>query len=304
LEELSAWDEFLAQQIGTSGLGETALRLLRGGALMYTDYSGIDFPREAIRMSLPAVTSFLQRDIADVQYVRACDWGPLQHKALCKQSVLLDQGRSCVFKDLNDRLHPDIQRWLDMVAPVKETKTEHALAANNKITEHLAQNSSWAFNRDATSYCSVHKRQCPAYPAQVAKRAAAQAMEMEASLASASSDSHLASRPGQGGDSSGHSSCTQKLDGSSHNRPASEAKASPVAWYEEMNAMDVDSDAPAKLALSIGGLTCTDYSPLGKQKRGAGLQERHAAVWMQERRQLAQWLLEDIFFTENSERHQ
>jgi hypothetical protein len=171
---------------------------------------------------------------------------------------------------------------------------------------HLAQNSLWAFDRDATSFCSVHKRQCPAYPAQAVKAAAARAEEMaDASLARASGSSCAVAQPRQSGDSGSTSSlCKQKFDSSPPIVETSKAKAPPMAWYEEMNkGMDVDPDAPAKLALNIGGLTCTDYSPLGQQRRGAGLQERHAAVWRQERRQLAEWLLEDIFFSENSERH-
>jgi hypothetical protein len=305
VEELSAWDDFLAKQIGNSGLGETALRLLKGGALMYTDYSGLDFPREAIRMCLPAVSSYLERDTPELHYVRACDWGNMQHEVLCKQSLLLDEGRGCVFRDLNDRLHPDMQHWLNTVAPGKETPHELALEANDKIVKHLAQNSSWAFSRNATSFCSVHKCKCPAYPAQVGMTAASCAkMNAEASLTLAPGYSHAVAQPRQSLDSSSFKCSEPKIEGSSPIRVVSKAKAPPLAWYEAMDkSLDVDNDAPALLALNIGGLTCTDYSPLGKQSRGAGLQERHAAVWRQERRQLAQWLLEDVFFSENSERH-
>ena len=59
----------------------------------------------------------------------------------------------------------------------------------------------------------------------------------------------------------------------------------------------------APLRLCIAGITCTDYSPLGQQSREAGAAERHAAVWLEERRWLASEGLEDIYIAENSERY-
>ena len=81
-----------------------------------------------------------------------------------------------------------------------------------------------------------------------------------------------------------------------------ESEGKKTFWWNELPKEMLTSETPP-LVMSVAGLTCTDWSSLGKQQRGAGLQDRHHSVWREERRQVAQWSVEDMFFTENSERY-
>ena len=62
---------------------------------------------------------------------------------------------------------------------------------------------------------------------------------------------------------------------------------------------DCSDDQP--ISMSAAGLTCTDFCGFGKRRVDAGESERHHAVWSAERQMTARSLLEDLYFSENSD---
>ena len=56
------------------------------------------------------------------------------------------------------------------------------------------------------------------------------------------------------------------------------------------------------LLFNVAGWTCTDWTGLGKQKRGSGTTNRYFYTWRAERKALAKQLLEDFWLGENSDR--
>ena len=56
------------------------------------------------------------------------------------------------------------------------------------------------------------------------------------------------------------------------------------------------------LFVNVAGWTCTDWTGLGKQKRGSGTTSRFFYTWRAERKALAKQLLEDFWLGENSDR--
>ena len=58
-------------------------------------------------------------------------------------------------------------------------------------------------------------------------------------------------------------------------------------WVEAIATDMVEGRGWWPLSMCIGGLTCTEYSPMGKQARDSGFHERHAATWLAERQVLA-----------------
>ena len=275
VEELLAWDSQYAAIGKSTGLGARALQLLENagaGTIWTSDYSGTSFDREAWRVLLPTLAGHLEMPAPKLQFLRSCDWGPLQQRVLSRISLGYDAGASCVFQDLNDRLHPDAKAWLESIAPTKKTTLPAAKAANVELKRFLETCSTWVFDQKATSECVVHKQKCPAYP--------------------------LAA----------YTKLWALRDASCEQPPIKKIKGGtqPQAWWErlafESNTED-EPDKPLPLSISFAGLTCTDYSALGKQARQAGIEERHAAVHLQERRFVAKENLEDMFMTECSERY-
>ena len=59
-----------------------------------------------------------------------------------------------------------------------------------------------------------------------------------------------------------------------------------------------DDDDADPLFLNVAGFTCAEYTSLGKQKRGAGVHNSYYYAWRYERKELAQWMIEDLFVSE------
>ena len=68
---------------------------LSNGVAFYSDYSGVDFPREAVRVLMPAAEHALGCDIGKVFHLRACDIGEVQQTVLVNHSKRFDKGASC-----------------------------------------------------------------------------------------------------------------------------------------------------------------------------------------------------------------
>ena len=80
------------------------------GFVFNSDYSGADFPKESLRVALPGVFG---EDRFTIMFPRVCDWGEVQRQVLCSPSHDLEDGQSCVFGDLNNRIHPAARQWLE-----------------------------------------------------------------------------------------------------------------------------------------------------------------------------------------------
>ena len=102
-EELGQWDDFVCSKLVNLGTAERALDTMKAGVVMYSDYSGMDFPREAARIAIPGLARHVGRDVPVVEHVRSCDWGDVQKRVLRAQSQQLSPN-SCVFENIAQRL--------------------------------------------------------------------------------------------------------------------------------------------------------------------------------------------------------
>ena len=309
-DELLAWDDRYANVAKTAGLAMFVLEMVDangGGTLITTDYYGFDFPRESLRILVPKLAAVAGIHCPEVRFVRSCDWGEAQAKVLVAQSLKLDSGVGCVFGDLNERLHPDAREWLDIVSPKKKTDKALAKKANNEIRGFLDRGSSWIIRSDAMSRCMVHDCMCPAYATFAWKQQLQQrALLEEGGKACSGSGSGTCGSGGDGHISSGRiDGCALESTGESASKRGRQSvqAARPTAWWQNMVDAIGDDDYKPPLCIAIAGITCTDYTSLGKQFRDAGVHERHAYAWLSERKELAKRDLEDLFFAECSKHY-
>lgn len=69
---MNAWDEQYAQIGMTAGFTQKACKMMcEGGMLLYTDYSGADFPKEALRVMVPALVAAAGCEAPCVRFVRS-----------------------------------------------------------------------------------------------------------------------------------------------------------------------------------------------------------------------------------------
>ncbi len=106
LEELGQWDTFVAKKIVEFGSGhaQRAMENMKFGLAVTTDYSGVDFPRESLRIVVPALAEAMGIDAAPaVHFLRSCDIGVRQQEVLLAQAK---QGgaKGCVFGSITDRI--------------------------------------------------------------------------------------------------------------------------------------------------------------------------------------------------------
>ena len=275
-KELAQWDSFIAERLMERGLAHQAVTTLAHGVVVHSDYSGFDFSREAIRLAVPMLAEKCGVAAPMVKHLRSADWGVLQQNVLKKQARLLDDGDTCVMKDFSERMHPDAQNWIDSAMPEKSASDAEWLAANTAVAEFLDKNGCWVFAPDAMCSCITHNRMCPAYPAAVFQSGGAAFLTM-----ATVDDTGGAGRKSQ--------------------RVGSSGQAAKRPWWASVPEAEDKSKGP--LFMSVHGLTCTDFTSLGKQKRSAGKTDRYHSQWRQERKQLAKWGLEDLYLTECSDRY-
>ena len=75
VEELARWDERLVSKLQLVGLASQAMDAMSSGMLLSTDYSGFDFPKEAIRVAVAALEKAEGKCNPEINFARACDWG-------------------------------------------------------------------------------------------------------------------------------------------------------------------------------------------------------------------------------------
>ena len=166
LIDLVRWDKFVIQRLIKHGICGRAADCLQHGCVMYSDYSGMDLPREAVRVAVPSMAKMLNIPEPQVVHVRSCDWDEVPLFVLKRQSRMLSNRSVCVFGDLSERVPEHMRGWMDAAMPA--TKDPMAMQrANQLIAEHLEFNAGWAFTGRSTSYCHAHNYYCPSYPAAV-----------------------------------------------------------------------------------------------------------------------------------------
>ena len=85
---------------------------------------------------------------------------------------------------------------------------------------------------------------------------------------------------------------------------ASGTQLAPPAWWTQRAILGHDHYDPFErpLFFNVAGWACTDWTGLGKQKRGSGTTNRFFYTWRAERKTLATQSLEDFWLGENSDR--
>ena len=180
---------------------------------------------------------------------------------------------------------------------------------NDRIVEFLDKNR-WVYSQDATAYCHVHKRECPAYPKYVFMHrdlympdARPTVIAVSPSQSAIFDQSRCSKSSGSDGWSHGCRLLKRRISTCSDDEIASKQQRVPTPWYTKL-ASAFEGLKPEHVIIStFAWFTCTDWTPLGTQRRGSGTHARHENVWLQERQQLAEWDLEDMYFTENADRH-
>ena len=290
-EQLSQWDQSYVMRIKEySEMNQRLLVNLQRGLYVATDFSGFDAPRECFRILTRCLDNQQGTCLSDgVHFVRSCDSGDLQKKCLMLQSDMFDDGSSCVFSDVMDRLHPDAREWILAAGPTKTMAIQSAQAANQLVEQFLQHNKDQLFTADGCSYCEMHRQRCPAFISHVLRS------KKQVDQASDSATVAMMSAPS---------------DGTASVSPTKMKKQSYAGkpWYEKALSLSTGSDEEmpvGPIVCNVAGLVCTDYTPLGKQRglAGAGLTEPVHAVWVAERIYLAKRELEDWFFTENSSKY-
>ena len=182
LRELYAYPTQHVESIGIEGV-QRIHKLLSKGAVIYSDYSGIDTYREAFELGYKACEAFMyrhERQQAEAQsksagssdnkqigvdtpfkLARSCDNGSVPRGVLLSLAKCVDKG-SCVFTDIRARLVPVAVKWLEEAMPPRSASEEEAATAFDMITTWMMSNRTWIFS--PRSKCLLHKKLCPAHP--------------------------------------------------------------------------------------------------------------------------------------------
>ena len=279
VEELWDWDKALGSRMQGAGLGNPAMDLLQHGLWTYSDFAGADFNNESLRIGIPGLAAAVGRPVPDVRHIRSSDWEEVQ-LFVFKKAAKMAGGSSCVFKDLSLRADKDVQEWMNGLCPKPGTVAAKTIPpsveSNQEIRGMLDLNRSWIFSKKQTCDCVVHNRPCPAYPGSIFDVPLDEFADMEQGAQEVPSKRLRES---------------DAMDAGRARRP----------WWAAENF--VDRNKPRPLLVNIAGITCLDYTSLGKQKRGGGSHDRYHSTWCAERQQLAEWNLEDVFISECSERY-
>ena len=166
VSDLRAWPESLLATLCSDE--SRALRLRAhacAGIDMWTDYSGVDGPREGLMRVFDALQK--QGHEASLRSLRTCDKGKLQTNVLVEHSREHQASACCHFKDIIERLPDSAQELLKASLPGKESSRADRESAFRDIYSWLERNRKWLYPKTACSPCSVHNKLCPALPEQV-----------------------------------------------------------------------------------------------------------------------------------------
>ena len=269
-QEVFDWPADLTRRSVTVGEGDLfrqcRLRSMVDGVqwAVSSDYAGYDCPREALRLGHEALRrQFPAWELLPIRHLRACDIDALQQDILKQISLTVDDSKSCVFGDLNDRLGADSVALLDTMEPCSKATRKVKVEKRLEQCEWIRAHKSTLFTAASTSACLVHGKECPTFPLAVE------------------------SSPEIGIDADA-STC-------------SGADGDPEAARRLFQRGAPPDDPPRKrrvLRFNIAGTCCQGWSMEGQLARFSHPSERPHAIWQAEREEAAAKELEDAFFQE------
>ena len=117
------------------------------GVALYSEYAGLDCPREALSLGMEALKQICNLGGTDgawnpVWVGHTCDKGTIQKRLQVETSAMLDNSDRCHFEDILHRL-PD----------VAQQRISAAGEAYDAIAKWLINQRKWLFTNEATSYC-------------------------------------------------------------------------------------------------------------------------------------------------------
>ena len=270
-DDLARWPSEVMQSLTSSceNDAEVLLRLrthFTRGVSLYTDYSGIDCPREALRLGLQAVSQQHGWELppSPVLFARSCDKDSLAQQVLCN---LAEGSGGCVFADLKDRLPRVAQDWIAEALPSSQAGIEDQRAAYACIRNWIAENREWLFPDDATSWCLTHKRMCPAHPLLPQPACAGEAAR--------TNDRRLMVN-------CAGVSCLPWTAEGSQKRDASDCEVAHAIWLQER------AVRAQRLQEDIAFVECTPHYPIERVFK-APLSDTHACVWLKSGPELFGW---------------
>ena len=157
------------ERIFQHGDGQDAARRARLQALFSTglivagDYSGLWGDRECLEQTKAALKMWPGWDVdmeKAIHHVRSCDKDSTCKVVLKHWATEVDNGKSCVFDDLFDRLPPWARVWVEGAVPAADASPEVAVAAHTDIFQYLHKHRELIFPRTAVSPCLVHGKDC------------------------------------------------------------------------------------------------------------------------------------------------
>ena len=168
-EEVFAWPSDLLDRLATGPGGPERCFRLMGNAVdtewhMISDYSGFDCPRESLRAGSVAMGAHWGWRVPQPQMLRACDFDKLPQGVLIQYANKLDQGRSCVFHDINDRLPTTDREALDKMEPPSKCSKAEAGRARASQAAYIQEHKARIFTAESRSYCLIHGGPCPTLP--------------------------------------------------------------------------------------------------------------------------------------------
>ena len=267
VQELWNWPTHVVQALLDPMLDDSAEMKCRlqmnilGGMQLYTDYSGIECPAEAMRLGIEACRREYGWSLPDecFRLTRTSDKEKLQTKVLVALSGATDA--PCHFGDILERLPQAAQEWIAAATPDdKATKTEK-IDAYKCIHDWIRNNLNVLFSPDMTCPCHVHKvdgqkAKCRVYP-------------------------------------SGQQDKSVIAMGSQHRTKAAATLASSRGMLKNSG-----GPGPGGMKMNVAGVTCHGWTTEGHQDRFGHPSEIPHAVWLSEREYLHKNGLEHLFFSE------
>ena len=243
--------------------------ILAEKVVIYSDYSGMDSYRHALdQVQIAYHDSFPGAWPAGaMSFVRACDRDQTCQQILMTASKELDQGRSCVFNNILDRLDEVAKQLFEAAEPAQDAALSEKVVGYQSMLEWLLDNRAWAYAM--TSECVVHGGRCPVHPS------------FASSTASVSSSS-VVSDP-----DSDHAAKRRRFFTGEQPSPKIDDPMQPT-----------QDGFSGPIYMNTSGMTCVAWSSVGSKAGHGHESEKFNHTWLCERLKFAEEGLEHLFFGE------
>ena len=132
--------------------------------VFYADDSGVDCPRDGMRMMAEALASRgWELSSSAIRFARSCDNGSVPHEAL-QVWARADSPPSCVFHDIADRIPDHGRARISANLPDTDCCRDRKVECKYDLLQYLLENREWLFPTDARSHCCFHNQHCLAHP--------------------------------------------------------------------------------------------------------------------------------------------